>query len=299
MTRWTVKRCAGLGALMLALVACGEAPDGANGTSTTTDGSAGSAGGVASCGGGCAEGEACFGGACQAPQTIVVATLAEDVESSPSGTTKRLHATACSYAAVEAVQPGGDVGSCSVVTGDDIVNPAAWGGDVGTLALSSASLGTTMLAVGLGDDAPCADVDLPSSAALVAGETVSFSVQGSASFPAIAETIAIPEALAITTDVYTPGAALDLAWTGTSAGSIFALVGTFSDAQSSFVQCELPDTGSFTIPASLMAELDQGAPAASLVLLRSARARALSEVEPVALEVHVSRADSRIFVTSP
>lgn len=243
-------------------------------------------------------GEVCVAGACKGQETTLLVAVREEVTAtSDSPTVKKPTLTVCSYDTGAMALPVEPLFGCARVTVDPTPDLPPWGGDLGPLSVSGASFGAVALAPSTSAAYPCEGLDATPLEALVPGEVMTFSAAGSAVFPALSHAAPVPEAVTILTSGYGLGAPLELAWTGSSGGFVRVIFMTFSDDPTSpFISCRLPDTGSFTVPASLTAELAPSVVGAYLSITRVVESEALADGAPTALRARFEVSDARVFV---
>lgn len=294
-----------LAAAALAIAGCaggggggGEGGETTTGTTSAgTDTGSGASGGQTGCGA-CPQGQVCNGGTCAAPTATLALLLTEDTsatDSEPAIKTPRF--VACAYHAAPAPGPVTVPGTCAVVDADAPATSATWIGNAGSISMTSATLGTATIGPQVESDDACQGVTFDSAGPLTAsGEVVTFTVSGGSVFPAATLSLAIPPAMSIASDDYQPGEDFEVKWTGSSNGLVTMFLSAVGDDSSSAVQCLVPDTGSFTIPALLTSKLNLTAPATYLYLSRAVAAEQAPSSQPVLVSGSILTADARLFI---
>jgi len=131
--------------------------------------------------------------------------------------------------------------------------------DIGELQVEGTVAGTLPLAPTPPPTAGC--YAAMSTADLFAeGARIRFVGTGGVDVPAFSEEIEAPSAIELTAGTPVPGQPHALTWTGAPATRLRYSLSNTTAAGITFVSCQLPDTGSFTLPASTTSRLSSDAP---------------------------------------
>lgn len=260
----------------------------------------------ATCATACADNERCVDGACT-PVDILSLSLVENIQlQGGSVVSTDNSAYACGSLAMAAWTPAlppplAVEGACKVWSYDPASIPAgpakqptAPGGVTITTPTGMFPLPT------MGTD--CATAT-PKLALFTTDGVTAFDGDGTGHFPAFHLEIATPTALQLAAPPLVRGQPLALAWqAATSEGiaiDVYTIPKKGSTTTPPWIRCEVPDTGSYAIPASLTALLDAESTFANVFGWRAAHLTQEPEASPTIVTAYVSRRDQLLLDYTP
>jgi hypothetical protein len=151
------------------------------------------------------------------------------------------------------VEPTASDGPCSVEVYSGlgaVAGPGFPQRDAGRIFIRGATPALITLSPASGcyrHDAP------PGGISFSAGDILEASGEGGADYPAFSARVAVPAEVVIESDAMAPGKPLPLRWRGGDPRRSIAITVHANDANTwAYLHCEVPDSGSYTVPASLM-----------------------------------------------
>jgi hypothetical protein len=155
----------------------------------------------------------------------------------------------------------------------------------GTITVSGGPTPFTLMPTSL--LTPCYDSSLDGGSLPIFtdGASLTISAPGDTAFPAFSLMLTPPEHVDLQVGAVTRGQPLDVKWNAGSGDDLFIYLATFDAMNDRYILCTVPDTGSYTLSASLTSQLLAGAPNAAFLRVEREKQRQAAPASPFVIEV--------------
>jgi hypothetical protein len=255
----------------LSAAACAEAPADPLPSSASLLGGGGSGGAGGDACGACLAHERCVDGAC-APIKVLRINVEKGLEQYPPNPVDVIESgvTACYYERIAVPSSPTPPLSGTCIVKDPTAGPPppeplfeSILADAGPIMIAGPKLGQLVLD-SVTKPASACGLDARSINPFEDGEEVTISSPGGADFPAFSSTLEAPAAPILHAGALVRGEPFPMEWSGSSTEHFWLIIVPLGEQRPS-IECQVPDTGSYTVPAEVTAALDWTYPQAAVI----------------------------------